>query len=51
MRNVRLILILGTMISVAGCATLAFDPASEGQKLLRRDAEWADLALAGKDVE
>jgi len=47
----RLILVLGTMISVVSCATPAFDPASESQKLLRRDAEWADLASAGKDVE
>ena len=46
----RLILVLGTMISVVSCATPAFDPASESQKLLRRDAEWADLASAGKDV-
>jgi len=47
----RLILVLGTMISVVSCATPAFDPASESQKVLRRDAEWADLASAGKDVE
>jgi len=46
----RLILVLGTMISVVSCATPAFDPASESQKVLRRDAEWADLASAGKDV-
>ena len=24
---------------------------AEGQKLLRRDAEWADLATAGKEIE
>ena len=28
-----------------------FDPVAEEAKLLRRDAEWADLASAGKDVE
>ena len=28
-----------------------FDSASEGEKLLRRDAEWADLAAAGKDID
>src|SRR5438067_822370 len=50
MRIARLILVLVTT-SVVGCATQPFDPASEGQKLLRRDAEWADLASAGKDVE
>ena len=29
----------------------AFDAAAEEAKLLRRDAEWADLATAGKDVD
>lgn len=29
----------------------AFDPTAESAKLLQRDAEWADLATAGKDVE
>ena len=47
----RLILALSMMISVSSCSTLSFDPAAESQKLLRRDAEWADLASAGKDVE
>lgn len=30
---------------------MAFDAAAEETKLLRRDAEWADLAKAGKDVD
>ena len=30
---------------------LAFDAAAAETKLLRRDAEWADLAKAGKDVD
>src|SRR5207244_12658141 len=34
-----------------GCAQRGFDAATEQAKLLRRDAEWADLASAGKDVE
>jgi len=51
MQIARLILVLGIMVPIASCGTLAFDPASESQKLLRRDAEWADLAAAGKDVE
>src|SRR6266576_2226919 len=51
MQSARLILILGMMISVVSCATLPFDPASESEKLLRRDAEWAEVASAGKDVE
>jgi ketosteroid isomerase-like protein len=45
------ILTLGVLILVTGCSTLAFDPASESRTLLRRDAEWADHASAGKDVE
>ena len=33
------------------CSHRRFDARSEGEKLLQRDAEWADLAAAGKDVE
>src|SRR5205823_238638 len=33
------------------CSERQFDPTTEGEKLLRRDAEWSDLATAGKDVE
>ena len=51
MRSARLILLLGMTISVVGCAMVQFDPVSESEKLLRRDAEWAQLASAGKDVE
>ena len=50
MQLARLVLV-GVMISITGCSTLPFDPASEGEKLLKRDREWADLASAGKDVE
>lgn len=32
-------------------SSLAFDAAKEEAKLLQRDAEWADLATAGKDVD
>jgi ketosteroid isomerase-like protein len=37
----------------AACArtTPAFDPTAESQALMRRDAEWSDLATAGKDVD
>ena len=38
-------------LAVIGCSPRNFDPAAEGQKLLRRDAEWADLATAGKEIE
>ena len=36
---------------VFSCSQRGFDPAAEQAKLLRRDAEWADLATAGKDVD
>jgi ketosteroid isomerase-like protein len=39
------------LLLLAGCSQRSFDPAGEQAKLLRRDAEWADLASAGKDVE
>lgn len=32
-------------------ATPAFDATAESAKLLQRDAEWADAAAAGKDVD
>jgi ketosteroid isomerase-like protein len=39
------------LLVLVGCSQRAFDPATEQAKLLHRDAEWADLAFAGKDVE
>ena len=33
------------------CSKRHFDPTTEGENLLRRDAEWSDLAAAGKDVD
>jgi uncharacterized protein (TIGR02246 family) len=36
---------------LAGCAGARFDAQAEQAKLLQRDAEWADLATEGKDVE
>ncbi len=49
MRTVRASLVLATLL--AGCSHAAFDPAAEGAALLKRDAEWADAASAGKDVD
>ena len=46
----RLLLLVCLFLSV-GCSHRDFDPVAEQAKLLRRDAEWADLASAGKDVE
>ena len=36
---------------VFSCSQRDFDSVAEGQKLLGRDAEWADLATAGKDID
>ena len=44
-------LLLVFLLVLAGCSRRGFDPATEQAKLLRRDAEWADFASAGKDVE
>jgi uncharacterized protein (TIGR02246 family) len=43
-------LILGAL-ALDSCSEGHFDSKTEGEKLLHRDAEWADLATAGKDVE
>jgi ketosteroid isomerase-like protein len=34
-----------------GCSQPRFDAAAEGPKLLQRDAEWAQAASDGKDIE
>ena len=39
------------VLFVSHHAAMGFDAAAEEAKLLRRDAEWADLATAGKDLE
>ena len=47
----RLLLPLVTLVVAGACARPPFDLAAERQKLLRRDAEWADAAAAGQDLE
>lgn len=47
----RLLLPLIVFTVTTACGGRSFDLAAEQQKLLRRDAAWADLAAAGKDVE
>ena len=42
---------LALLLLPGGCSPRPFDPVAEETKLLRRDAEWADAAAAGKDVE
>ena len=37
--------------ALASCSQREFDPTTEAEQLLHRDAEWADLATAGKDIE
>jgi len=51
MRSLRILCPLLAIFGVVGCAPPPFNPAVEQQKLLQRDAEWTDLASAGKDVE
>ena len=36
---------------VVSCSRQHFDPIAEEERLLQRDAEWANLATAGKDIE
>src|SRR5471030_2630282 len=51
MPRTRLILGLVGVVLTGGCAQPAFDAAAEGRKLLQRDAEWAQAASEGKDVD
>jgi ketosteroid isomerase-like protein len=51
MRSRFLMLPLFGLMLIAGCRQPQFDSASEGKKLLQRDAEWAQLASEGKDVD
>src|SRR6266704_4284769 len=38
-------------LALDSCSERYFDSKTEGEKLLALDAEWADLATAGKDIE
>lgn len=51
MRTHRLLLGLIVLAVTSACGHPSVDVSAEQQKLLRRDAQWADLAAAGKDVE
>jgi ketosteroid isomerase-like protein len=42
---------LVSLFILVSCSRHAFDPVREQARLLQRDAEWADLASAGKDVD
>lgn len=39
------------VLVVAGCAPSSFNAEREQHKLLQRDAEWAEVASAGKNIE
>ena len=47
----RYLSLLLLILALDSCSQRDFDSKTEGGKLLRRDAEWADLATAGTDVE
>ena len=49
MKPIIVMALLG--LFVCSRAFAGFDQAAEEQKLLKRDAEWADLATAGRDVD
>jgi ketosteroid isomerase-like protein len=51
MPTTRRLLLLACVFILPGCSPPPFDAAAEQTKLLRRDAEWADLASTGKDVD
>lgn len=46
-----LVALLAFVLSLSSCSPRTFDADAEGAKLLKIDAEWADLASDGKDVE
>src|SRR5258707_14914019 len=47
----RYLFLILLVLALDSCSERQFDSKTEGEKLLRRDAEWEDLATAGKDVE
>jgi ketosteroid isomerase-like protein len=51
MKLIRQLHLAVIALALSDCSRPHFDAATEGEKLLRRDAEWADLAAAGQDVE
>ena len=51
MSILRRLALMALPFLVFSCSQRDFDSVAEGQKLLRRDAEWAGLATAGKDIE
>jgi ketosteroid isomerase-like protein len=50
MQLFRYLSLLLLILALDGCSQRDLDSKMEGEKLLRRDAEWADLATTRKDV-
>jgi len=51
MPSSRCLPVAALALAVVSCSQRGFDPTTETEKLLRRDAKWAELATAGKDIE
>ena len=51
MLSPRLGLVVSALVLIGGCSPPSFDAKAESINLLKRDAEWADAATAGKDVD
>lgn len=47
----RLALAIAAFTLAAGCSPPRFDSTAESEKLLQRDAEWAEVTSAGKDID
>jgi ketosteroid isomerase-like protein len=51
MLSLRHCLFIACISILVGCAPQHFDAKTEGDRLFQRDAEWAEIAAAGRDVE
>jgi len=51
MRTARYLCLPAAAFLLCGCSPAPFDAKAEGEKLLRRDAEWSQTASAGRDVD
>jgi ketosteroid isomerase-like protein len=51
MRPLYLVLPLLGVLIASGCSSPPFDEPAEARKLLQRDAEWAQAAYDGKDID
>ena len=51
MLSLRYFSVVGVTLTLFGCSPQPFDAGAEGDKLLQRDAEWAENAAAGRDID